>query len=149
MNIYESFSKISYDLCYYTVFKLLNEGKNKLILFPITKKTFENNLDYFIKNRNEHILKNIKFIIEYKELANDYNFINIIRDKEIDLYIDVSESFETNNYNMFMDVKNIIVNEDFLNINEKYKEIWKDMNVNFIIKNIENKITEKELLKGK
>ena len=66
------------------------------------------------------------------------------------LYYEVDKSFETNNYNLFMDIKNIIIPEDFLTLNEKYREIWKDMNINFIIKNIDNNILlEKDLLRKK
>ena len=50
---------------------------------------------------------------------------------------------------MFMDIKNVVCPEDFLSINEKYLEIWKDMNMNFIIKNIEDKINEDLLIKGR
>ena len=47
---------------------------------------------------------------------------------------------------MFMDVKNIVVPEDFLSVNEKYMEVWKDMSMNFIIKDMSSKISEKKLL---
>jgi len=68
----------------------------------------------------------------------------------VDLYIDVTKTFETNNYNLFMDIKNIIISEDFITNNEKYKEIWKDMNIDFIIKDIDNDILlEKDLLRKK
>ena len=149
MDIESIFNKISFDLCYYTVFKIISNGKNKVLLFPISKNSFnDNNLDYYL-NRNKDILKNIKFIIDYNEIKGDYNFINMIRDKNIDLYIEVVKPIETNNYNMFMDVKNIVCTEEFLNINEKYIEIWKDMNMNFIIKNMGSKINENILLNRK
>ena len=57
--------------------------------------------------------------------------------------------FETDNYNMFMDIKNIVVDEEFLNTNEKYMEIWKDMNMNFIIKNLSNRLKLKDLFNRK
>ena len=68
---------------------------------------------------------------------------------DIDIFIEVNDSRETNNYNMFMDVQNIVVTEEFISINEKYVEIWKDMNMNFIIKNLGNRLTEKRLISRK
>ena len=47
---------------------------------------------------------------------------------------------------MFMDLKNVIVSEEFLSLNDKYIEIWKDMNINFIIKDYRDRILEKELI---
>ena len=73
----------------------------------------------------------------------------MIRDNNIDLYIEVVKNIETNNYNMFMDIKNIVCPEEFISTNEKYLEIWKDMEMNFIIKNMESKINEKSLLNRK
>jgi len=150
LNIVEELNKISFDLLYFTNFKLLNNNKNYKLLFPITKNIFENNYDYFNNERNNKILDNIKFVIDYNEIEGDYNFINSIREKKVDLYIDVTKTFETNNYNLFMDIKNIIISEDFITNNEKYKEIWKDMNIDFIIKDIDNDILlEKDLLRKK
>ena len=72
--------------------------------------------------------------ISYKKLEHIYyEFINLMKYEGIDIYIEINNSKETNNYNMFMDISNIIVPEDFISINEKYVEIWKDMNINFII----------------
>ena len=129
------------------MFNLLNNNKNnnKILLFPINKNIIKNNYDYFNNNRNKNILNNIKFLIDFKEIDKDFDFINLIRNINIDLYIDVKETKETNNYNLFMDVSNVIVLEDFLTVNEKYLEIWKDKNINFIIKDMERKITKKEL----
>lgn len=148
-NINLIMNKISFDLCYYTMFKLLNNGINKLLLFPIKKEYFSDNNFMFYLDRCKRLLNNIKFIIDYKDIEGDYNFINLIKEKNIDLYINVEDSKETNNYNMFMDIKNVVCPEDFLSINEKYLEIWKDMNMNFIIKNIEDKINEDLLIKGR
>lgn len=150
LNMKFNFNKISFDICYYTMFKLLKEGSNIKLLFPITKDTFnENTLKYYISNRNKEILKNIKFIIDYNEIISDYNFINMIKANEIDLFIEVNKVIETNNYNMFMDIKNIVCPEEFVSINEKYLEIWKDMNMKFMLKNLAIKITEESLLKEK
>lgn len=150
LNMDEEINKISYDLLYFTNFKILNSNKKYKLLFPITKEGFTNNFDYFISERNSRILDNIKFIIDYKEIEGDYNFINLIREKNIDLYIEVNNTFETNNYNLFMDVKNIVAPESFVSINEKYNEIWKDMEMNFILKDIDNNIMlEKDLLRKK
>ena len=150
IKINEEINKISFDLAYFTQYKLLNNNKKYELLFNITKECFNNNYDYYIKERNQNILENIKFIIDYKEIEGDYNFINLIRENNIDLYIEINKSFETNNYNLFMDIKNIVVPEDFLSINEKYMEIWKDMDINFIIKNLDNRImSEKDLLRKK
>ena len=150
LNIFDELCKISFDLLYFTNFKILNNNKKYKLLFPITKEGFINNFDYFISERNSRILDNIKFIIDYKEIEGDYNFINLIREKNIDLYIEVNNTFETNNYNLFMDVKNIVAPESFVSINEKYNEIWKDMGINFILKDIDNNIIlEKDLLRKK
>lgn len=150
LNIEEEVNKISYDILYFTNFKLLNKNIKYKFLFPITKDGFVNNYDYFINNRNKDLLENIKFIIDFKEIEGDYNFINFIRERDIDLYIELNKTFETNNYNLFMEVKNIVTVESFISINEKYKEIWKDMDINFIIKDIENNILlEKDLLRKK
>jgi len=150
LNIEEEISKISYDLLYYTNFKTLNNNKKYNYLFPITKNILVNNIKYYYAERNKKILDNIKFVINFNELEKDYDFINFIKENNVDLYIEVDKSFETNNYNLFMDIKNIIIPEDFLTLNEKYREIWKDMNINFIIKNIDNNILlEKDLLRKK
>jgi len=150
LKIEEEVSKISYDILYFTNFKLFNKNIKYKFLFPITKDSFVKNYDYFINNRNKNLLENIKFIIDFKEIEGDYNFINFIREKNIDLYIELNKTFETNNYNLFMEVKNIVTVESFISTNDKYKEIWKDMDINFIIKNIENNILlEKDLLRKK
>jgi len=150
LKIEEEINKISYDILYFTNFKLLNKNIKYKFLFPVTKEGFLNNYDYYNSDRNKEILDNIKFIIDFKEIENDYNFINFIREKNIDLYIEVNKTFETNNYNLFMEVKNIVTIESFISTNEKYKEIWKDMDINFIIKDIDNNILlEKDLLRKK
>lgn len=150
LNIIEEVSKISYDILYFTNFKLFNKNIKYKFLFPITKDGFINNYDYFINNRNKNLLENIKFIIDFKEIEGDYNFINFIRERDIDLYIELNKTFETNNYNLFMEVRNIVTVESFISINEKYKEIWKDMDINFIIKDIEkNVLLESDLLRKK
>ena len=70
----------------------------------------------------------------------------MVKDNNIEIFIEINDKITTNNYNMFMGIKNIVVPEEFLTNNEKYLEIWKDMGINFIIKNLKNKIEEKELL---
>lgn len=150
MNMASELMKISYDISYYTMFKLMKSGLDYILLFPINKKDLMNkNIKSFIDNRYNNINNKIKFLIDYNDINNDYEFINMIRDKEIDIYIEVKEAFETDNYNMFMDIKNIIVPEEFISINEKYLEIWKDMKINFLIKNFGNKLTEKSLISRK
>ena len=150
MNITSILSGISYDLAYVTSFKLLKEGIKKQLLFKVKKDDIidKNIRDYMIK-RNKIINDNIKFLVDYEDIKDDYDFINTIKEYNIDLYIEVNKVVDTNNYNMFMDIKKIIVPEEFLSTNEKYIEIWKDMNMEFIIKNYRNKIDEKHLLDGK
>ncbi len=150
MNITSILSGISYDLAYVTSFKLLKEGIKKQLLFKVKKDDIidKNIRDYMIK-RNKIINDNIKFLVDYEDIKDDYDFINTIKEYNIDLYIEVNKVVDTNNYNMFMDIKKIIVPEEFLSTNEKYIEIWKDMNMEFIIKNYRNKIDEKHLLGGK
>lgn len=150
MNITSILSGISYDLAYVTSFKLLKEGIKKQLLFKVKKDDIidKNIRDYMIK-RNKIINDNIKFLVDYEDIKDDYDFINTIKEYNIDLYIEVNKVVDTNNYNMFMNIKKIIVPEEFLSTNEKYIEIWKDMNMEFIIKNYRNKIDEKHLLGGK
>ena len=150
MNITSILSGISYDLAYVTSFKLLKEGIKIQLLFKVKKDDIidKNIRDYMIK-RNKIINDNIKFLVDYEDIKDDYDFINTIKEYNIDLYIEVNKVVDTNNYNMFMDIKKIIVPEEFLSTNEKYIEIWKDMNMEFIIKNYRNKIDEKHLLGGK
>ena len=150
MNITSILSGISYDLAYVTSFKLLKKGIKKQLLFKVKKDDIidKNIRDYMIK-RNKIINDNIKFLVDYEDIKDDYDFINTIKEYNIDLYIEVNKVVDTNNYNMFMDIKKIIVPEEFLSTNEKYIEIWKDMNIEFIIKNYRNKIDEKHLLSGK
>ena len=147
LDMYRNFSKISFDYCYYTIYKLLIRGIDYSMLFPIRRENFTNEqiLD-LIKDKNDLVLNKIKFIVDYDEIQGDYDFINFCKSNKIDLYIDIKDSFESNNYNMFMDIKNIVVTEDFLSLNEKYMEVWKDMSINFIIKDMGNKISEKKLL---
>ena len=102
-------------------------------------------LNYMI-NRNKIVNSNIKFFIDYDDINGDYDLVNKIKDSNIDVYIELNKNFETNNYNMFMDLKNVIVSEEFLSLNDKYIEIWKDMNIDFIIKDYRDRILEKELI---
>ena len=150
MNIMNVFNNISFDLLYYTSFKLLKNGICKVLLFDTKKEYFvdEKNRNYIL-GRNKTVLKNIKILFDYNDIKNDYDFINLMKESGFDIYIIVNENVETNNYNMFMGISNIIVDEEFLSINEKYIEIWKDMNINFIVKNLNSKISEDMLCKGK
>lgn len=147
INIFNILNGISYDLVYFTVFKLLKNGMNKKILFKITKEEILDDkiLDYMIK-RNNVVVNNIKFLVDYNDIKDNFDMVNKICDKNINIFVEVNDDIETNNYNMFMNLKNIIVPEEFLSKNEKYIEIWKDMNMNFIVKDLQNKINEKELL---
>ena len=147
INIFNILNGISYDLVYFTVFKLLKNGMNKKILFKITKEEILDDkiLDYMIK-RNNVVVNNIKFLVDYNDIKDNFDMVNKICDKNINIFVEVNDGIETNNYNMFMNLKNIIVPEEFLSKNEKYIEIWKDMNMNFIVKDLQNKINEKELL---
>lgn len=147
INIFNILNGISYDLVYFTVFKLLKNGMNKKILFKITKEEILDDkiLDYMIK-RNNVVVNNIKFLVDYNDIKDNFDMVNKICDKNISIFVEVNDGIETNNYNMFMNLKNIIVPEEFLSKNEKYIEIWKDMNMNFIVKDLQNKINEKELL---
>lgn len=150
LNINSILCGISYDIAYYTMFKLLRNGLDYTILFPINKKNLmDETIRNFMVNRNKNINNRIKFLINYDEIINDYEFVNTMKANEIDIFIEVSDNRETNNYNMFMDISNIIVTEEFISINEKYVEIWKDMNMNFIIKNFGNRLTEKRLIDRK
>lgn len=147
MKIRDILTNISYDLCYFTQFKLLRNGIDYILLFPISKKVLTNKS--FLENiklKNKIINDKIKFLVNYEEIKDDYEFVNLMKECEINIYIEVNSPIETNNYNMFMDNKNIIVPEEFISINEKYVEIWKDMNMNFIIKNLADRLTEKELI---
>lgn len=149
MNIDKTLTKISFTNAFYTMFKLLKQGKDYILLFPISKK---NLLDDELRKSiisNNLVQKNIKFLVDYEDISGDYEFINLMKYEGIDIYIEINNSKETNNYNMFMDISNIIVPEDFISINEKYVEIWKDMNINFIIKNLNEKINEKNLISRK
>ena len=150
MDILNKINSISYDLLYYTSFKLIRKGIDDILLFNI-KKDFikDNKIKDYILNRNKTVNNKIKFLLDYDDIKDDYDFINLIKELNLEIYIEVNNIFETNNYNMFMDIKNIIVPEEFLSTNEKYIEIWKDMNVNFIIKDYKIRINEEMLLKGK
>lgn len=150
MKISNMFTGISYDLLYYNVFKLLSDGILNNFLFKVRKEDLMNNdtLNYLTR-RSNIINKHIKFLLDYDEIQGDYDFINLMKSKDIDIVIEVNKVFETDNYNMFMDIKNIVVDEEFLNINEKYMEIWKDMNMNFIIKNLSNRLKLKDLFNRK
>lgn len=147
MNILDSLTKISYDLLYYTSFKLLKCDNNKELLFNLRKKDLltEESRKFFI-DRNTLVNSKIKYLIDYAEVKDDYDFVSMLKNNNIDIYIEINNVFETNNYNMFMGVENVIVPEEFLSTNEKYIEIWKDMNINFIIKNLGNRIDENNLL---
>lgn len=150
MKISNMFTGISYDLLYYNVFKLLSDGILNNFLFKVRKEDLMNNdtLNYLTR-RSNIINKHIKFLLDYDEIQGDYDFINLMKSKDIDIVIEVNKVFETDNYNMFMDIKNIVVDEEFLNTNEKYMEIWKDMNMNFIIKNLSNRLKLKDLFNRK
>lgn len=150
MKISNMFTGISYDLLYYNVFKLLSDGILNNFLFKVRKEDLMNNdtLNYLTR-RSNIINKHIKFLLDYDEIQGDYDFINLMKSKDIDIVIEVNKVFETDNYNMFMDIKNIVVDEEFLNTNEKYMEIWKDMNMNFIIKNLSNRLKLKDLFSRK
>ena len=150
MKISNMFTGISYDLLYYNVFKLLSDGILNNFLFKVRKEDLMNNdtLNYLTR-RSNIINKHIKFLLNYDEIQGDYDFINLMKSKDIDIVIEVNKVFETNNYNMFMYIKNIVVDEEFLNTNEKYMEIWKDMNMNFIIKNLSNRLKLKDLFNRK
>ena len=150
ININSVLCEMSYDISYYTMFKLIKNGLDYIILFPISKKhLMDENIRKNLLNKNKVITSKIKFLVNYDEIINDYEFVNSMKANNIDIFIEVNDSKETNNYNMFMDISNIVVTEEFININEKYVEIWKDMNMNFIIKNLGNRLTEKRLISGK
>lgn len=150
LNIGSTLCCMSYDIAYYIMFKLLRNGFDYTLLFPISKKNLmDDNIRNILINRNNIINNRIKFLINYDDIINDYEFINTMKSNDIDIFIEVSDNRETNNYNMFMDISNVIVTEEFISINEKYVEIWKDMNMNFIIKNYGNRLTEKRLISRK
>ena len=147
MNISDSLIKISYDLLYYTSFKLLKCDNNKELLFNLRKKDLltEESRKFF-RDRNTLVNSKIRYLMDYNEIKDDYDFVSMLKNNNIDIYIEINNVFETNNYNMFMGVENVIVPEEFLSTNEKYIEIWKDMNINFIIKNLGTRIDENNLL---
>ena len=150
LKISNLFTKMSYDICYYTMFKLMKRGLDYVLLLPIKKEDLLNEeLRKYVLEKNELVNKNIKFFVDYEGIKNDFEFINLMNEKEMDIYVDVNKNFETDNYNLFMGLKNIVVTEEFLNINEKYIEIWKDMNMNFIIKNLGERLSEYSLISGK
>jgi len=150
IDVNKLLTNIAYDLTYFDSFKLLKNGIDFNFLFPISKKEISN-LEFInnIKIKNKTLNEYIKFLVNYEDIMNDYDFINLVRDNGFDVYIEVNYAEETNNYNMFMDIKNIVVPEEFLSLNEKYLEIWKDMGINFIIKNLGNRLTIDELIKRK
>lgn len=147
INISDILNGISYDIAYLTSYKLLKSGIDKVLLFKVKKEELMNKeiLNYMV-NRNKIVNSNIKFLIDYDDINGDYDLVNKIKDSNIDVYIELNKNFETNNYNMFMDLKNVIVSEEFLSLNDKYIEIWKDMNIDFIIKDYRDRILEKELI---
>ena len=150
LNMYDELTFISYDLLYYTAFKLLANNKNKILLFPIKKDLLnKDTLERFVGNRNKEVLKNIRFLIKYEEITKDYDFVNFTINNGLNICIDVTEEFESDNYNMFMDIKEVIAPEGFMSLNDKYVEIWKDSEMKFIIKNMDIKISERELIKLK
>ena len=108
MKIGNMFTGISYDLLYYNVFKLLSDGILNNFLFKVRKEDLMNNdtLNYLTR-RSNIINKHIKFLLDYDEVQGDYDFINLMKSKNIDIVIEVNKVFETDNYNMFMDIKNI------------------------------------------
>ena len=147
MNIKSELFKISFDISYITIFKSLIKGIDIILLIDASKEDINYFIDYKEKNNlNKNILNKIKFVLNYEELNEDYDFINKINDNNIDLFIEIKNSFETDNYNMFMGINRIIVPEEFLSINEKYLEIWKDMGMVIIKKDMDKVLSEKELL---
>ena len=97
-----------------------------------------------LKELIDNYAKNKELMESQKKTVDSFN----LEIKKIMLEMK-QDSFETDNYNMFMDIKNIVVDEEFLNTNEKYMEIWKDMNMNFIIKNLSNRLKLKDLFNRK
>ncbi len=147
MNIKSELFKISFDITYIAIFKSLMKGLDIILLIDASKEDINYFIDYKEKNNlNKNILNKIKFVLNYEELNEDYDFINKINDNNIDLFIEIKNSFETDNYNMFMGINRIIVPEEFLSINEKYLEIWKDMGMVIIKKDMDKVLSEKELL---
>lgn len=150
LNIYKKFMVMTFDLCYFTVFKLLEQGLDYKFLIPVVKdKLDDETLDAMLAYGNEKVLKNIKLIIDYEEVQGNYEFVNHVRSKNIDLAIEVTKNFESDNYNMFLSVNTIVVEEEFLSLNDKYIEIWKDMEISFIVKDMSKKISEKELISNR
>lgn len=150
LDIFKKFMFMSFDLAYYTSFKLLEKGLDYKLLLPINKDDIDNEtLDKLLENKNDLILSNILLTVDFEDIENNYEFVNNIKKRSVGIAINVNKNFESENYNMFMNVLDIVVEEEFLSINNRYLEIWKDMNINFIIKNMDKKVTEKELLNNK
>lgn len=150
MNIGSILTKISYNIAYYTMFKLMKNGKDLIMLLPIRKKDLlDEEIRKYIFSHSDLINKNMKFLINYNELAGDYEFVNLMKADQIDVFIELNEPIETDNYNMFMDISNVVVPEEFLSINDKYVEIWKDMNMNFVVKNLGERLSEGSLISRK
>jgi len=147
MNILERFSIISFNLCYFTVFKLLEKGIDYKLFIPIDRYMLTDEfIEEILLNANDKIFEHISFILDYEDVKGDYEFINHLRSKKLNVCIEVNKNFESDNYNMFLNVTDIVVDEEFLSLNDKYSEIWLDMEMNFIVKNMGGKTTEKELL---
>ena len=150
LDVFKKFMMMSFDLCYYTSFKLLEKGLDYKLLLPIKKDYLDNEtLDNMIHDKNEIVLSNILLVVDYEEIEGNYEFVNNLKSKKIGLAINVNKNKESDNYNMFLNVLDIIVEEEFLSLNDKYLEIWKDMEMNFIVKNMDKKLSEKELLNNK
>lgn len=150
LDIFKKFMFMSFDLAYYTSFKLLEKGLDYKLLLPINKDDIDNEtLDKLLENKNDLIVSNILLTVDFEDIENNYEFVNNIKKRSVGIAINVNKNFESENYNMFMNVLDIVVEEEFLSINNRYLEIWKDMNINFIIKNMDKKVTEKELLNNK
>ena len=150
LDVFKKFMMMSFDLCYYTSFKLLEKGLDYKLLLPIKKDYLDNEtLDNMIHDKNEIVLSNILLVVDYEEIEGNYEFVNNLKSKKIGLAINVNKNKESDNYNMFLNVLDIIVEEEFLSLNDKYLEIWKDMELNFIVKNMDKKLSDKELLYNK
>lgn len=150
LDIFKKFMLMSFDLCYYTSFKLLEKGLDYKLLLPIRKDNLDNEtLDNMLQDKNDLVLSNILLTVDFEEIEGNYEFVNNIKKKSVGIAINVNKNIESENYNMFMNVLDIVVEEEFLSLNNRYLEIWKDMNMNFIVKNMDKKVTEKELLNNK
>lgn len=141
---------VSFELATITALKIKMLNKDIMILFPIELDVYSNEMEINKLSKlleNQQVKSVIRLYIKYHDYKEHFGSIRLLSNAGFKIALNFEDSVEVP-YTAFNDIKLVIVNHDFIDLNKGNIASWSDTGITFIEKSLisNDEISELKML---